>query len=183
MESGVTPVQMGLLQAMPDTPLYDRVIDEGRLIELPQIMGASGLGDDKKMAASNIMPDSMAEHERDFLFAKTIKKLYEPEAFAERLLKAEARVKVPVAKVWPALTKANMAIVVRMLDYYLFKVDRRCRRMFFQMLAAFFSGKMKNLEELLFNLIIYKHLRTLYFNLADSITSNQDVNRNENISD
>ncbi|MCW8830013.1 MAG: radical SAM protein, partial [Gammaproteobacteria bacterium] len=183
MESGITPVQMGLLQAMPDTPLYDRVIEEGRLIELPQIMGASGLGDGKNIAASNIMPDSMAEHDRDFLFARTIKRLYAPDAFAQRILDAEARVNVPTSKVWPALSKTNIAIVGRTLAYYLFKTDRQCKRMFFRMFGAFFSGKVNNLEELLFNLIIYKHLRTFYFNLADSIISNQDANRNENISD
>ncbi|MDH3343000.1 MAG: B12-binding domain-containing radical SAM protein, partial [Gammaproteobacteria bacterium] len=52
MKSGITPVQIGLLQAMPETPLYDRVIEEGRLVELPQIMGSSGLGDNKKVPAS-----------------------------------------------------------------------------------------------------------------------------------
>jgi hypothetical protein len=183
MESGITPVQMGLLQAMPDTPLYDRVIEAGRLIELPQIMGASGLGDNKKIPASNIRPSSMNEYERDRLFASTLKRLYAPDAFATRILDAEARIKCRALKVWPDLTWNNMAIVSRALGYYLFKADAQSRRMFFRMLGNFLIGKATNLEELLFNLVIYKHLRTFYFNLADSITTNQAAHRNEDISD
>lgn len=183
MESGVTPVQMGLLQAMPDTPLYDRIIDEGRLIELPQIMGASGLGDNKKVPASNISPSSMGEYERDRLFAKTLKRLYAPDAYATRILDAEARIKCRAIKVWPDLTWKNISIVGRAVGYYLFKADWQSKRMFFRMMGNFLIGKATNLEELLFNLVIYKHLRTFYFNLADSIIANQEANRNENISD
>ena len=173
MNSAITPVQMGLLQAMPDTPLYEKIKKEGRLRELPELMGASGLGDHYMNYASNIVPKEMDEKERNALFATTLKKIFSPESYGQRIISAESKIKNRSLDTWPSMNAANTMAVLRTAKYYLFKTDWASKKMFFKVLGSFFLGKTTNLDELLFHLVIYKHLKTFYFNLADNMINSQ----------
>lgn len=175
MESGITPVQIGLLQAMPDTPLYEKIQQQGRLRILPNVMGASGLGDNKTFFASNIEPQTINEKQRNKLFAEALKKIYAPQAYAERIINAEKYIRNRSYKTWPVLDMFHIKAVARTLFYYLFKADFATKKMFLKIIGSFLTGKTNNLDELVFHIIIYKHLRTFYYNLADTIAASETL--------
>lgn len=72
-ENGITLAMVGILQAIPRTPLYERLRREGRLVE-----------DDPDC---NFIPKQMTRNELWEGYSNLLKRLYEPEAFLERYFK------------------------------------------------------------------------------------------------
>jgi len=69
-DNGITLAMVGMLQAIPRTPLYDRLKKEGRLVE-----------DDPSL---NIVPKQMTRDELREGYWKLLKRLYTPEAYLDR---------------------------------------------------------------------------------------------------
>ena len=69
-DNGITLAMVGMLQAIPRTPLYDRLKREGRLVE-----------DDPSL---NIVPKQMTRDELRQGYWDLVKRLYSPEAYLER---------------------------------------------------------------------------------------------------
>jgi radical SAM superfamily enzyme YgiQ (UPF0313 family) len=69
-DNGILLAMVGMLQAIPTTPLYDRMKKEGRLVE-----------DDDNL---NIMPAQMTREELRAGYHDLVERLYTPEAFLER---------------------------------------------------------------------------------------------------
>jgi len=69
-DNGITLAMVGMLQAIPRTPLYDRLKREGRLVE-----------DDPSL---NIVPKQMTRDELRDGYWKLLERLYSPEAYLDR---------------------------------------------------------------------------------------------------
>jgi radical SAM superfamily enzyme YgiQ (UPF0313 family) len=72
-DNGITLAMVGMLQAIPRTPLYKRLQEEGRLVE-----------DDPNL---NFMPKQMTRDELRQGYWKLVERLYSPEAFLDRYFK------------------------------------------------------------------------------------------------
>lgn len=72
-ENGITLAMVGMLQAIPRTPLYERLQREGRLVE-----------DDPNC---NFIPKQMSREELREGYWNLVKRLYAPEAFLDRYFK------------------------------------------------------------------------------------------------
>ncbi len=72
-DNGITLAMVGMLQAIPRTPLYKRLQEEGRLVE-----------DDPNC---NFIPKQMTREELREGYWNLVKRLYAPEAFLERYFK------------------------------------------------------------------------------------------------
>ncbi|MFO7904286.1 MAG: DUF4070 domain-containing protein [Pirellulaceae bacterium] len=72
-DHGITLAMVGILQAIPRTPLYERLGREGRLVE--------------NDPNCNFIPKQMTRDELRQGYYNLVKKLYEPEAFLERYFK------------------------------------------------------------------------------------------------
>jgi hypothetical protein len=69
-DNGITLAMVGMLQAIPRTPLYDRLKREGRLVE-----------DDPSL---NIVPKQMTREELREGYWKLLERLYSPEVYLDR---------------------------------------------------------------------------------------------------
>jgi len=167
METGITPTLIGLLQAMPGAPLYERIRREGRLRVLPGVVGSNAMGTLSAQGASNIAPLSLGMHGLMRRFSDFVRRVYEPEAYAQRVLEASARGTRCAPSVLDGLTYKNAKIIARMVHWYLRNDDLRVRQVLARVLGAAALRRGRGLEELIYHLVIYKHLRTYYFETAE----------------
>ncbi len=72
-ESGITLAMVGMLQAIPKTPLYERLKRDGRLVE--------------EDPSCNFVPKQMTRDELRDGYWDLVKRLYTPEAYLERYFK------------------------------------------------------------------------------------------------
>jgi hypothetical protein len=166
-ESGITPTLIGLLQAMPGAPLYQRITGTGRLRVLPSIVGSNSMGTLASQGETNIMPKDISLPALMSGFGAFVRRVYEPRAYGDRLLRSTARGSRAHPSVLSALNTKNFRIIARMLHWYLTGADDESRRMLARVLAAAAARRGAGLEELIYHLVIYKHLRTFYFDAAD----------------
>jgi radical SAM superfamily enzyme YgiQ (UPF0313 family) len=73
-DNGITLAMVGMLQAIPTTPLYDRLKREGRLVE--------------EDPSCNIVPKQMSRDELREGYWNLVKRLYDPEAYLDRSCRA-----------------------------------------------------------------------------------------------
>lgn len=75
------------LVALPGTPLYERLRREGRLDEASEETSNGGAEETNALfGGTNIVPKLMSRQELSAGFREMVHRLYEPEAFADRLL-------------------------------------------------------------------------------------------------
>jgi radical SAM superfamily enzyme YgiQ (UPF0313 family) len=72
-DNGITLAMVGMLQAIPTTPLYERLEREGRLVE--------------EDPNCNFIPQQMTREELVQGYRELVRRLYTPEAFLERFFK------------------------------------------------------------------------------------------------
>lgn len=170
------PVQVGLLQAVPGTPLYKRAIDGNRLLRLPSVYGLTALSEDDIPKATNLVSTKMNDSEIEKNFARVLRKMYSPEFFRGKLLqymKSSGRNVRPSKLV---LNVRNTMILLRMIAYYLFRADRETRKMFLQVLLVLPFQGLQILDEAVFHLLAYKHMRTHYYRIAEICeTGNENI--------
>ncbi|NBX37736.1 MAG: DUF4070 domain-containing protein, partial [Planctomycetes bacterium] len=164
--TAITPTLIGLLQAMPGAPLYDRIVEEGRLLPLPGVVGSNSSGGLLAQGETNIAPAQMTVPELMRGYARFVRQIYGPTAYGDRLLRATARARRPQPSVVLALTRRNIRIIAKTARWYGTQ-DTATRRMLARVLAEAARRKGAGLEELVYHLVIYKHLRTFYFDAAD----------------
>lgn len=168
-ETGITPMLVGLVQAIPGTPLYNRIVAEHRLVPLPFLLGSVAIGGDKgSFNTTNIVPRSYSKAELDKKFCEVLRKLFTPQAFGDRLLKAFGQEVGPKYSGLAGITMRNLKIAAKMTFYYL-TADADTRKLFFRVIHSYLTGRSKNLGEIMFHLGAYIHLRKFYNNLADTI--------------
>jgi radical SAM superfamily enzyme YgiQ (UPF0313 family) len=127
-EAGVVFAQMSILEAMPKTPLYERIKEAGRLIDYTE-----GL-------ATNIMPLSMSYDELVQGYTRLIQRVYAYDAYRERYLNSLAKMKDhSFAGDHPKRTLRGMWSLLRIVGYYLLTLDVERRRFFFEMMRGTFK--------------------------------------------
>ncbi len=161
------PVQVGLLQAVPETPLYRRALEEHRLVQLPSIIGLTALSEREVAKATNLIPRKMTERELEQNFARVLRRMFAPEVFGMKLIRymnADSRSMLS-AKL--AVSGKNIMILLRIVNFYLFKADRETRRMFFRVVKALIARGLRNVDETVFHLLAYKHIQAHYYKIAE----------------
>lgn len=167
MDTGITPTLVGLLQAMPGAPLHERIVKEGRLRVLPTLVGSNAEGSLAAQATTNITPMKLTIPALLGGFSSFVRRVYAPRAYTDRLLLGHGLGRQAPASLRRALSWSNAAIVARTVRFYLLDGDPELRSMLLRVLGTAALRRGRNLEELLFHLAIYKHLRTFYFLAAD----------------
>jgi len=89
-------VMVGLLQALPKTELWDRMKKEGRLVE-----NATGNNSDGTM---NFIPYNMSEKEAEHNYIKILERIYNENAFFERVKRA-------LSLINPEIKKSSMSLL------------------------------------------------------------------------
>jgi radical SAM superfamily enzyme YgiQ (UPF0313 family) len=161
------PVQVGLLQAVPDTPLYRRAVEEHRLIKMPSIIGLTALSEAEVEKATNLLPTRMTERELEQNYACVLRKMFAPEVYGAKLISyigADAR---PMLSSKLALNGKSVMVLLRTVLFYLLHADRQTRRMFFRVSWTLLKRGLRNVDETVFHLLAYKHIQAHYYKIAE----------------
>ncbi len=165
-ETGIVPTLVGLLQAMPGAPLWDRARREGRLHDLPDIVGSAAHGGADAMATTNLAHDRLATAELMTRFAQLVRTIYHPDAYGDALLCATGRASRQRLPPLALLNAKTARIVARTLAWYVRHPDPAVRRLPRRLLGAWALGRAGLLDELVFHLALYKHLSIFYADAA-----------------
>lgn len=166
-ETAITPTLIGILQAMPGAPLYDRIKREGRLRVLPSLVGSNSMGSLAAQGTTNIVPKDISLPSLMNGFGAFVRRVFAPDAYTDRLLRATARATREPPSVVGALNWKVTKIIGRTVQWYVRHSDPEVRRMLPRVLSAALRRRGAGLEELIYHLVIYKHLRAFYFETAD----------------
>ena len=166
-DTNFIPVQVGLLQALPETPLYKRALETNRLLRLPSLLGLTALSEEELSKATNLIPQKMSEEELEKNFARVLRKMFSPESFRAKMIQYIGSNTRNLTSSMPVLNLKTAMILIRMLSFYLFRSDRKTRGMFFHVLKALVSHRLRNLDETVFHLLAYKHMQTHYYKIAE----------------
>jgi len=116
VQEAAIPVSMtGMLQALPGTPLHQRVEREGRLL-------AESTGD--QFVFSNIVPRSMTREELYRGYRELLRRLYDYDLYRERVAAFLARRGAQVAK-GARTTRRELALLLRILRDTVLRADPR----------------------------------------------------------
>ena len=161
-QAGIPVAMIGLLQAIPGTPLYERMEREDRLRVIP-VSGVRGTAE--SLLASNIVHSALSDQELAGGFQSLVRDFYDYEPFGERLIQSLSGARVPAH---PRKTKVGvdeLRMLARIARHYLLTADGERRRLFVRVLAAV-ARQGLDLEMALMHLVVYKHLRGFYHHLA-----------------
>ncbi len=161
------PVQVGLLQAVPDTPLYRRAREEHRLITLPSIIGLTALSEAEVDKATNLRPAKMTEQELECGFARVLRRMFSPEIFGMKLIRYMGADSRPMKASKLAVNGKSIMILLRVINFYLFQADKETRRMFFRVMRTLVARGLRNVDETVFHLLAYKHIQAHYYKIAE----------------
>ena len=89
VRSGILAAMVGLITALPRTPLYERLAREGRLIE------SAGHGENTR-AATNVLPKSMSYDAMVESFRSLYRRLLSDRTIAERIINKHRQLATPV---------------------------------------------------------------------------------------
>jgi radical SAM superfamily enzyme YgiQ (UPF0313 family) len=167
LETNFIPVQVGLLQAVPGTPLYQRAVDAKRFVDLPSLYGLTALSEEDISKGTNLVPQNMKMEELERNFARVLRVMFSPEAFKVKMFQYIGSNTRSMMKSLPAINLKTVKILVRMFSYFLFRADPATRKMFFQVLGYLISHRLRHLDEAVFHLLAYKHIRTHYYKIAE----------------
>ncbi len=160
IQAASIPVAMvGILQALPGTPLYDRIRAEGRL----RGSVAGGIrGAARTLIDTNIVPKNMTLEELASGYRYLVRSLYEPDRFAERVRGAVSLGANATIRGNAPITAQGLLTLLRILRYYLLTTDLGRMRMFLFTVTSTLIKYPKQLQTVLMHLVVYKHLRMVY---------------------
>ncbi|MDA8091952.1 MAG: radical SAM protein [Actinomycetota bacterium] len=167
LEADLIPVQVGLLQAIPGTALYRKAADEKRLLKLPSILGLTALSEEELSRGTNLVPRKMSGEELEKNFAMALRAMFSPEVFEIKMAQYLGSGTRDLKSSVPTLNLKTVMILARMLKFYLFRAGAPARKMFFSVTRKLIAKKMQSLDEVVFHLLAYKHLRTHYYKIAE----------------
>ena len=153
------PVTMsGLLQAIPGTPLHDRLARADRLREMDM---AGVRGTYEALITSNIRPLRVTDRWLAQGYQKMVRDLYEPEAFRLRLVRSIRQGRRPFHP-GGGMTVAKLRQLGRIVRYFLASGEDGRRALFLRTLRDVLFTRPAGLESALLHLVVYKHLRSFY---------------------
>ncbi len=158
-QAAIPVAMVGILQAMPGTPLHDRVKQAGRLKD-DDAGGIRAAAD--RLAFSNIRPLRMSEADLAEGFRFLVTSLYDDDHFAERMINAVMLGMKGALINRTRMRKKAVLTVFRLLRYYLLTTDWKRARMFLRIVGKTVVVNPQYLEAVLMHLIVFKHLRLFY---------------------
>jgi radical SAM superfamily enzyme YgiQ (UPF0313 family) len=166
METNISWAMTGILQAVPKTPLYERLKRENRLVTSTDYSALNNTALDV-----NIIPKNMTKEELVTGYKWLVQQLYSYENYAKRVignLKAYAR--KPTVKIYfPTLTQFK--VVLRTLRYYLLTWDRKRRKFSLDILKYVFLHKPYTFHDAMVHLVSFKHLHTYVYDHLEKAVS------------
>ena len=147
--------------------LYRRALEANRLIKLPSVLGLTALSEAEVAKTTNLVPQSMQEVELNKNFAYVLRRIFSPEFFGSKLIQCLDSSSRSLMSFKLALNRKNVMILMRMLSFYLFRADRETRKMFFRVIRVVMFRGMRNLDEIIFHLLAYKHMQKHYYKIAE----------------
>lgn len=154
------PIAMvGPLQAIPGTPLYERIKKQGRLINSNPL----GVRAEKKgFFSTNIVSSRMRAQDISDGLKKLAASLYEVDNFKKRLISSIRRFKdCPKSAAGP-IGRQNIFSVLRLLKYYLLTTDTGRIRMFLDVCAELIKHH-EHIHIALNHLAVYKHMKSFFY--------------------
>ncbi len=158
MDANIPWAMTGILQAVPETPLYKRLQKENRLD-----MAAEYFEVDNTALDVNIVPKKMTKEELVHGYLWLVRQLYSYDNYAKRVLGALRTYKkltsrtVSVPSVW------QLKVVLRTLRYFLLTVDRKRRKFFCDITFYTLRHRSFALVEAMTYIVSFKHLHTYVY--------------------
>ncbi|HTK78413.1 MAG TPA: radical SAM protein [Gemmataceae bacterium] len=156
LQAANIPVAMlSVLLAVPKTPLYARLLAAGRIhndSDSSRYVGTSG--------GTNFEPMNMTQDELRDGHEELYRRLYAPDAYAERVLGALERFH-DVKYVPERFTVKRLMAGVRILGYYL-RHGKEARRFFFRLLGRTARRSPRSLKVIMMKLGMYLHFCELH---------------------
>jgi radical SAM superfamily enzyme YgiQ (UPF0313 family) len=148
-DTGSPIASITVLNAPKDTPLYERMKAEGRLLE--DFRGLWHL-------TTNILPKGMTLDELYAGHEGLVRRLYEPERFQKRLVKWLEGVRY-VSSIYPPKKKtlSGLFVILRVFRHFLFKVPRPVRRLFWNVGKAAWRINPRLVSRAMSTLVQYWH--------------------------
>jgi radical SAM superfamily enzyme YgiQ (UPF0313 family) len=165
-ETGILPTLVGLLQAMPGAPLWERARAEGRLVDLPDVVGSAAHGGASHMGMTNLVHPRLSRAELLTRWARLARAIHDPDVWSDALLVATGRASRQKAPPMALVNVRTARIVARTLRWYVLHPNPAVRRMPFKLLGAWALRRAGLVEELVFHLALYRHLSEYYAEAA-----------------
>ncbi|NCO83146.1 MAG: B12-binding domain-containing radical SAM protein [Nitrospirae bacterium CG_4_10_14_3_um_filter_44_29] len=160
IQAAAIPVAMvGILQAIPGTPLYERIKKEERLRD-NEACGIRGAAN--SLVQTNITPLNMSLKELAEGYGFLVRNLYSYDNFAERLINAVKLGKRHGLKGRTQISKKGILTLLRLLNYYVLSTDLRRIYMFMRIIVQTLLHNPQHLYTALMHLVVYKHLKQFY---------------------
>jgi radical SAM superfamily enzyme YgiQ (UPF0313 family) len=157
--SSIPVAMVGILQALPGTPLYERMRQEGRLRDNE----AGGIrGDLNQLTYTNIIQKHMSDEELADGYRYLVRNLYSYDNFAERMINAIKLGKNYEIRGRNRMHKKEVLILLRLLRYYLIPTEPKRIRMFMRIITQTIIHNPRYFKTVLMHLIVYKHLKMFY---------------------
>jgi hypothetical protein len=166
-EANIGMVIPGLLQAVPGTAYYRHMQQQDRLIRLRNRYVGGQAGSLDSLLVTNVKPRHMTEGELLAGYRRFARDLYEYDAYADRLIGFLSAGKLPErAKAVPADFWDARGILGRLVRHYIVEGDAESRRFVLRIFKHLLKTRLHRVEEAIFHMVIYKHLREFYFTTA-----------------
>lgn len=170
MEANIPWAMTGILQAVPETPLYKRLQQENRLDASAEYFEV-----DNTALDVNIVPKNMTKTQLVEGYHWLVKQLYSYENYAKRVIGAlrqfERRSSIPFH--FP--TRWQLNVVFRTFRYYLFTLDRQRRRFFLNILAYTVKHRPYMFVEAMTYIVSFKHLHLYTYEHLERILRQKDA--------
>ena len=170
MASNISWAMTGILQAVPKTPLYERLKQENRLVKTTGSVGLNNTALDV-----NIIPKKMSREELIAGYTWLVRQLYSYENYAQRVIgNLQAYTRKPQMRL-SRPTFAQLKIVFRTLRYYLLTLDRKRQKFSWGILKYVIFHKPSAFYEAMVHLISFKHLHAYVYDHLGSVMSQKTV--------
>lgn len=167
MESNIAWAMTGMLQAVPKTPLYERLKQEHRLDTSNEAVTNTSLN-------VNIIPKKMTQQELIAGYHWLLKQLYSYENYAKRVIgNLKTYTKKPQIKISPSF--AEIKIVLRTLRYYLLTWDRKRRHFYLRIMKYVLLHKPYAFYDAMVHLVSFKHLHTYVYEHLEQAFSQKTI--------
>lgn len=170
MEANIPWAMTGILQAVPETPLYKRLQQENRLD-----VSAEYFEVDNTALDVNIVPKHMTKTQLVEGYRWLVKQLYSYENYAKRVIGALRQFERKSSIPFHLPTRWQVKVVLRTFRYYLFTLDRQRRRFFLNILAYTVKHRPYMFVEAMTYIVSFKHLHLYTYEHLERILRQKDA--------
>lgn len=158
-KAGIPIAMIGLLQAIPGTPLYARLEKEQR-IKTGETSGLMGSYD--RLMSTNIASLHFPEEELFRGFKSHVENVYDYRHFGDRVIGSIKLSAQPNLHLQKKLGAKELLALFRIIKYYLNLTHPRRALMFLRIMLYALVFKPQQLETVLVHLVIHKHFKAFY---------------------